>query len=241
MDLVEIDIKEKLLEISKRGFIKTKRKGDTGIGYTLETILGIEENNSGEPDFIYREIPVELKAQREHVTSNVTLITKVPHWNPLSSKEIIEKYGYLDKRSRKALKITLKATGYNAQKMKLEIDEENNRLNIVHETDGVICYFELDDLMEHIKKKLFENLLIVVAKSKKIENEEYFHYTTAFLVSKLTEDAFKKMIEDGLMVFEFRMHIKPSGEVRDHGPGFRLNRNLIENLFETKEIILDEE
>lgn len=63
--LPEIDIKNKLSEISKKGFIKSLRKDNTGIGFTLETLLGIKENNLGEPDFIYKGLKVELKAQRK--------------------------------------------------------------------------------------------------------------------------------------------------------------------------------
>ena len=32
----------KILSIYRQGYIKTKRVGDTGIGYTLETLLGIQ-------------------------------------------------------------------------------------------------------------------------------------------------------------------------------------------------------
>ena len=42
------------------GFVKTLRKGPTGIGYTLETLLEIDENNISSPDFG----EIELKAQR---------------------------------------------------------------------------------------------------------------------------------------------------------------------------------
>ena len=36
MELSEIDIKNKLKEIKEKGFIKSLRKDNTGIGYTLE-------------------------------------------------------------------------------------------------------------------------------------------------------------------------------------------------------------
>ncbi|MCA6072532.1 MAG: MvaI/BcnI family restriction endonuclease [Endomicrobium sp.] len=40
----------KFKQIKKMGFIPTKRNGTTGIGYTLETLLGITENNIANPD-----------------------------------------------------------------------------------------------------------------------------------------------------------------------------------------------
>ncbi len=38
-------LKERLEEIKARGFIKTHRAHDTGIGKTLEDLLHIKENN----------------------------------------------------------------------------------------------------------------------------------------------------------------------------------------------------
>ena len=48
MDITEL--KEKLSDINRRGYIVSLRKGNTGIGYTLETLLGVVENNLRSPD-----------------------------------------------------------------------------------------------------------------------------------------------------------------------------------------------
>ena len=48
MDIVEL--KEKLSEIKQMEYIETLRKGDTGIGLTLETLLEVKENNLRTPD-----------------------------------------------------------------------------------------------------------------------------------------------------------------------------------------------
>lgn len=60
-------IQEKLTKIKKMGYVKSLRKGPTGIGYTLETLLGIAENNISSPDL--KEI--ELKAKRESDTGMI--------------------------------------------------------------------------------------------------------------------------------------------------------------------------
>jgi hypothetical protein len=39
-----------LREISSKGFLPTLRPGDTGVGYTLETLLGISANSNKAPD-----------------------------------------------------------------------------------------------------------------------------------------------------------------------------------------------
>ena len=139
-DLPKIDIVRELKEIFQQGYVKSLRSSDTGIGYTLETLLKIKENNSGEPDFDYNGLPVELKAQREKASSRVTLMTKTPQWNPLKPKQIMEQFGYKDKEGRQALKITLTAKKFNPNGFKLEVDKKTERLNIVHKEYGTVAY-----------------------------------------------------------------------------------------------------
>ncbi len=234
----ELDARKILLEISKKGFIKTLRAGDTSIGYTLETEMGIKENNIPHCDFFYQKRCIELKAQRKDTGSNITLITKEPKWFPLKSKEIIDKYGYKDVKGRPGFKVTLKLNSFNNRDMALQISDNGKRLNVIHKKDGIICYFIFAELLGKLKKKLAENLLIVLAERKKEQGIEYFHYTNAYLLSELSEEKLKKLLEEGKLVFEFRMHSKPSGATRSHGSGFRLNEKRISELYAKKEVIL---
>jgi len=239
-ELTDIDFVTKLKELHKRGFIKSLRKHNTGIGYTLEEELGIKENNLGDPDFSFNGIPVELKAHRSGAQSRITLITKTPKWSPLSQKEIIKRFGYADLKGRQGLKITLTATeSYNAKGFRISLNKKENRLNIVHKDFGVVCYYEIEELMARINKKLYENLMLVIADSKTVDDEEYFKYKKAILLTNLSEEQFEKLVEQGLMVWEFRAHIKPSGVVRDHGPGFRISQLHIAKLYDKQKVIFD--
>jgi len=51
---------EKLRQICARSFIRTMRGNDTGVGYTLETLLGIAANSNRRPDFH----GIEIKSAR---------------------------------------------------------------------------------------------------------------------------------------------------------------------------------
>jgi hypothetical protein len=239
MTLPKIDIVRELKELFKQGYVKSLRSSDTGIGYTLETLLKIKENNSGEPDFDYGDLPVELKAQRGTASSRVTLMTKTPKWDPLKPKEIMEKFGYKDLHGRQALKITLTANNFNAKGFKLEVDRKNNRLNIVQKSYGTVAYFDIKELMQKLSDKIYKNLILVLADSKKKGQQEYFRYTKAILLQELNEEAFEKLFNEGLIVWEFRMHIKPDGSVRDHGPGFRISKNHISKLYGKSKVIFD--
>ena len=47
--------------------------------------------------------------------------------------------------------------------------------------------------------------------------------------------AFKKMIADGRIIWEFRLHLKSDTAIRDNGSGFRTGRKNISSMYE-KEI-----
>lgn len=89
--LVNIQDVIKSLEVVKNlGWVKTLRSGSTGIGYTLETLLEIAENNLQQPDLM----GFELKASRLNGSSMLTMFTLSPN-PPRSNSVLREKYGYI--------------------------------------------------------------------------------------------------------------------------------------------------
>ena len=69
MDIVQL--RDKLSEINQMGYVVSLRKGNTGIGYTLETLLGVKENNLRSPDLGN----IEMKCKRVKSTSRMTMFT----------------------------------------------------------------------------------------------------------------------------------------------------------------------
>jgi len=106
-------------------------------------------------------------------------------------------------------------------------------LYVSHSKDGDLWFWDIDKL-----KLKIENLLFVVANSKRIEGEEYFHYVEASLLSDFDEKEFFKLIERGKIVVEPRMHLKKSGSPRDHGIVFRGKFKELEVCYNKKERIL---
>ena len=75
--------------IVKNGWIRTHRSGPTGIGKTLEDLLGIPENNIDGPDFG----DYELKSCRINSNSMLTMFTRAPQ--PARANTYLRmKYGY---------------------------------------------------------------------------------------------------------------------------------------------------
>ena len=80
---------QRLKAIKEMGYIKTHRAGNTGIGKTLEDLLGIEENNIPSPNAAM----IELKSARKNAKSMLTLFTKSP-LSPKANSILLERFGY---------------------------------------------------------------------------------------------------------------------------------------------------
>src|SRR3989344_6446750 len=107
------ELKKKLKAIQALGFVKTHRAGNTGVGKTLEDLLGIKENNI--PGLNGKMI--ELKSARKDAKSMLTLFTKSPL--PAKANSVLpEKFGYEteEERGKKSLHTTINAADYNILK-----------------------------------------------------------------------------------------------------------------------------
>ena len=97
------EARNRLSRIKRMGYVRTLRRGSTGIGKTLETLLEITENNISAPDLGQ----IELKAQRDNHKGMTTLFTfnrKAWKMDPL---EAVKKYGSLDKDGRMGMYYTM--------------------------------------------------------------------------------------------------------------------------------------
>ena len=217
------EIRRRITDLKNRGFIKTVRKGSTGIGHTLEQALDLTESNISLPDFG----SVELKSMRirSRVITFFTL-NKIA-WKP-SAKEVIKKYGYWDdKRKRYAL--------YNSVRSKpnrkgLYLNITKTEIEICHVQGEIIAIWRIQDVRDKIIEKL-QALLLVKAETKKIDNIEHFWYKEATILTGCNFDKFFELLENGSTFIDIRMHIKESGSARNHGTGFRSSKKYLNDLY----------
>jgi len=213
----EIDMYNKFAEIRDLGFVKSLRHGDTGIGFTFETLFGIKENNRRGHDFTYQKKRIEAKSRRLHTTANMTLFTKEPSIRELHDVELMKKYGYLDIKKRLALKPDCKFGQFNSQNLGLDIDKKTNSIQLIDSVNNAPWVWTSED----ISFKL-ENLLFVIADSKGTRENEFFHYTNAIFYEDFIPTKFLELIENKKIVINLRMHQSPTGGSRNRGTGFRL-------------------
>ena len=86
-------LKKKFLEIKGMGYVKSVRKGSTGIGATFESLLDKEIDSLEIPDFG----GIEIKTRRGYSKSLISLFNAVPTGSFVYEvKRLRDLYGYRD-------------------------------------------------------------------------------------------------------------------------------------------------
>lgn len=211
------------------------RKGPTGIGYTFESIFGIEENNIPIPDIGGR---VEIKTIRRDSKSLITLFTFNRSVWHIKQKELIQKYGYIDEKGRYALKNTLFYGKPIPQGLSLNVDENKNTIHLIDiNNEEILAIWDVYVIVGTFMAKL-SRLLLIIADRKLEQGKEYFHYNEAYLLENPSSRAFLKAFKNSLIGIDLRMHLKESGIVRNRGTAFRIRENALLELYEDKRRLL---
>ena len=223
------EVQNRLLEIKDRGFVKSLRKGSTGVGYTFETLFGIQENNIPIPDIGGR---VEIKTVRRDSQSLITLFTFNRGVWHIKQKDLILKYGYIDEKGRHALKNTVFYGNPIPQGLCLDVDEEKNTIHLVDKNTGeIVATWDAYVIVGTFMTKL-SRLLIVIADRRMEQGEEYFHYNEAYLLTDPSPRHFINAFKNTLIGIDLRMHLKESGAVRNRGTAFRIREKDLMELYE---------
>ena len=220
-------------ELKERGFVKTHRSDDTGIGKTLEDLLGIKENNFAGPD----GEDTELKAARKNSSSMLTLFTKAPSPRGTNSK-LRKAYGYPDENfaPKLCLHTTITSTKFNSQGFK--IISKKDRIELAskkHQTkipDMPVPYWKRETLEKAIREKYKDSLLYAKAEFKGSGKDEEFHYVEAYHLQGLNFEKFAINLNKGILKMDVRLGFYDSGKnygkPHDHGTAFRINPSFLD-------------
>ncbi len=225
------ELRERLQQLNAKGFVPSERSGPTGIGHTLETRLGLAENNLPIPDIGGR---VEVKATRSNTNNLITLFTFNRAVWKFKNKELVERWGYFDEsRDRPALYTTVSATESNAFGLQLSVSEDATQLFMTHTpSDTLLATWDMYYVVGKFVTK-FERMLFVHADSKRVDGKEYFHYNEAEILSEPSSLTFRDGFASGIVTIDIRMYLRPSGAARNHGTGFRIFEQNLPKLFGT--------
>ena len=231
LEMTVEELKRKIEKLRDLGWVRSYRRGNTGVGHTMEGLLGYGENNVALPDWGL----LEIKTTRRDSSTPITLFSKSPKLVPgLSKKVFVEKHGYWDdKRQRQALYTTLNAISENSLGWKMVVDRGANTILFKHHRE-IVASQDPQSLKEKMAEKV-SNLVLIIADRKREGKDEYFQYNEAYLLAGAEHERLLDIIEAGDLTFDWRMHLKESGTVRDHGPGYRMLESKLPNLYSHKE------
>lgn len=217
-------------KIKTMGWVKTHRSGPTGIGKTLEDLLGIVENNIDGPDFG----DYELKSCRLNSNSMLTIFTKTPQ--PQGAANTLRMtFGYSSNaydNDEKVLHSTLSAdrfvsiasTGHS-----LKVTCDPTKVSIVAEDGKSYAYWTREQLKKTFEKKYKNKFVYAKAQSRGSGASEEFMFIEAYEVSGFNYEAFVDLLEKGKIYIDLRIGQyhggAKNGQTHDHGTGFRIKEN----------------
>ena len=213
-------------KLKEMGWVKSERKGSTGIGHTLEKLLGLSENNIASPDLG----KIELKSHRIGSSSMITLFTfnrKVWQMKPLDA---VRKYGSLDENDRLGMYYTMSKRP-NERGLYLHTEDEN--VSVRHTSGEVIAEWQIQTLVERFIQKL-PSLILVSARSRINDGGiEMFSFEKAQLLTGISSNNIREQIGQENILLDLRLHDKITS-ARNHGTGFRVYEDKLPMLFQSR-------
>jgi hypothetical protein len=226
--------------VASRGWTQSLRAGPTGVGYTLESLLGIAANSRRTPDYK----GIEIKAGRSTVsglpTTRTTLFSKTPDWanSPIKSGlELLDKYGYVAATGRRQLYCSL-SNRANSLGHYLELQEDEEVVSSMYQsaacgTTSKVLSWPMDILRQALKEKHRETFW-VKAQCREVNGVEQFRYTHVVHTREPLLANLPTMIIDGKIELDYLLHEVIEGSrrrARDHGYLFKMWPSNIPYLF----------
>jgi hypothetical protein len=213
-------------EICFPRWIPTRRTGDTGIGYTFESLVGVEENNSQDADFNGIELKTSLL--RNARAGKINLFQAAPTWlQRQTGIGRLRRVGQMDPNGRYSCYSQV-TTQQNNLGLSLATQPSEILLRKDAESLGV---WEHSRLAARLAQK-HSRAAFVKARSRTNNGMVEYQYCELVYCERPDIRRFVDMVEANRIVFEFTMTERPPGRVRNHGYPWRLcDVRLLDQLF----------
>jgi hypothetical protein len=225
-----------LKSVAARGFVPTMRPGDTGVGYTLESLLGIKCNSSKAPD--YKGIEIKAGRKGSHDKGRTTILSQVPDWSISrlkGSTAILRERGrFNEKKGRNQLFHEMCASTCNSYGLVLEVQGSD----FLHQswTDGTQVVRDATWKFEKLFSRLAEKhgqTFWVKADTRGSGATEQFHYVTARYTSGVSEARLPMLLEAGVITLDYTIKETKTGAAKDQGYLFKIKQSDLPLLFKS--------
>lgn len=241
------NLKREFLRIKSMGYVKSTRKGPTGIGKTFEDLLDKKEDRESLPDYH----GIELKTKRAYTKSYTTLFSLAPEGDDeYQVKRLRDKYGYFINNGTK-IKVLMCSVQANCSTFvankylfKLDVDREKERivLNVANQNFTVIdrkSYWSFGLIKSRLERKL-PYLALVKAWTNYKDGEEYYKYYDIDFYKLKTFEEFLNLLESGTIRITFKVGVYKHGplknQINDKGTSFEIQEIDFCKLFDKVEV-----
>lgn len=230
-----VELLKMLQGVATKGYVGTMRAGDTGVGFTLESLLGIHANSSKAPD--YRGIEIKSGRARTHASGQTTVFSQVPDWQISrlkGSKDILWARGrFSSAKNRQQLFHEISAVSPNSYGLKLEMDYP---FSLMHQVfiSGPEKATDVSWAMEKLKSRLLEKhkeTVWVTAKTRGHGTTEEFWYNHLKHTDQVDADKLPLLLETGAMTVHYTIKETSNGGAKDQGYLFKTSSKNLELLF----------
>lgn len=238
LDTTALQLLDKLSLISKMGFVNSLRTGATGVGMTLETLLGIQANSNRAPDFYGIEIKAtRVSGRKSKPKTRVNLFSQVPDWdisNFKSGTDILKRFGYIDKKKQRLQLYVTNSNQPNAQGLFLFVDEKAGMLESLKKEASSnlnIATWRMENLRNQLEAKHRRTFWVKAKYKKDSTGAEMFHYTEVEQTQSALSANIAPLIELGVITMDYTLSLKESGAAKDHGYLFKIHQRNFDLLF----------
>lgn len=231
--IISTELLEKMKAIYRLGFVQSIIHGDTGVGMTLENLLGIQANSSKNPD--YKGIEIKASRMKEKIgqQNRVNLFSQAPEWSKsmYTAKQLLDQFGYL-KEGRMQLYCTVTANKPNPQSLYFAIEDDMDALfgmGTVNNSKQRLVTWDFELLRERLESKHKETFW-VKATSAMQSGIEFFQYEKVIHTRKPNSALFSTLMDSGIITMDYTLSEK-NNRVRDHGYLFKIRPENVPMLF----------
>lgn len=234
--------KENLNKIRQLGYVKAINNQNSGIGLTLENLLGKEVDNYPFPDY---KNTIEIKTKLAFSTKPVHLFKLTPEGTSfIESKRLLKEYGYYTHDnlfkafngtvfSNKMVKIGL----FNYYSLKVNYKEEKICLMVYNNEKELIdnsTYWTFEKIENALLRKL-KYLAFIQVWSTTRGGTKYYKYFKYNIYKFSNIYTFLNLIDNGIISVTFSIDVykdtKNYGKIHDHGTTFDIKKEDLDKLF----------
>ncbi len=123
----------------------------------------------------------------------------------------------------------------NSEGLCLQRDDRGRLLLLLDEADAIACW-PYDVLAQRLAEK-HEQAVYVGAATQGDGRSERFHYRTVEYCQHPSVERLLGILEQGDIIVELRMHVGSNRRARNHGTAFRIRKDRIQDLYETRQTL----